>query len=82
MFFFCGCIRWAKKDNIQFTGGRFIAFVAGGVSYSETRAGYELTLLHSKEVIVGSSHIITPDSYLVDVGSLDSPNNNTGKALV
>ena len=66
------CFRWAKKDNIQYTGGRFIVFVAGGVCYSETRAGYELMNQHSKEIIVGGSHVITPDSYLVDVGVLDS----------
>jgi syntaxin-binding protein 1 len=62
--------RWAKKDTVQFTGGRFISFIAGGVSYSETRVGYELMQQHSKEVIVGSTNVITPESYLVDVGSL------------
>jgi syntaxin-binding protein 1 len=67
-------VRWAKKDNIQYTGGRYIVFVAGGVTYSETRAGYELMQQHSKEVIIGSSHIITPDSYLVDIGSLHRKN--------
>ena len=30
-----GLIRWAKKDNVQYNGGRYIAFVAGGVSWSK-----------------------------------------------
>ncbi len=30
-----GLIRWAKKDSVQYTGGRYIAFVAGGVSWSK-----------------------------------------------
>ena len=64
--------RWAKRDNIQYTGGRYIVFIAGGVSFTETRVGYEIMLQHSKEVIVGGSHIINPSSYLVDVGALNT----------
>lgn len=62
--------RWAKKDNSSFSGGRYLVFIAGGITFSEQRVGYELSQQHSKEVISGSTHLLTPDNYLVDIGSL------------
>ncbi len=62
--------KFAKKDNVQFSGGRFMVFIAGGIAYSELRVGYELMQQQSKEVIMGGSHIISPDSYIVDVQNL------------
>jgi syntaxin-binding protein 1 len=63
--------KFGKKDNVQMSGVRYLSFIAGGVAYSELRTGYELMQKESREVIVGGSHIITPDSYLVDVGGLN-----------
>eukprot|EP01038_Epipyxis_sp_PR26KG_P010661 gene10661-14317_t len=63
--------RWTKsKDNIS--GGRYIAYIAGGVGFAELRAGYELITQHSKEVIIGSSHVVSPDQYINEVSSLNS----------
>ena len=62
--------RWGKKDAVAVTGGRYIVFVAGGVCYSELRAGYELQKEHSKEVIVGGTHVLTPDGYVTEVRNL------------
>mmetsp|Transcript_25416 Transcript_25416/g.27786 ORF Transcript_25416/g.27786 Transcript_25416/m.27786 type:complete len:631 (+) Transcript_25416:78-1970(+) len=62
--------RFGKKDNVQFTGGRFLVFVAGGITYGETKIAYDLMMSQQKEVVFGSTHITTPDSYLSDVGSL------------
>lgn len=45
--------RWGKKDTAQFTGGRFLVFIAGGVSYSELRVAYDNMSQMSKEVIIG-----------------------------
>mmetsp|Transcript_16566 Transcript_16566/g.28042 ORF Transcript_16566/g.28042 Transcript_16566/m.28042 type:complete len:620 (+) Transcript_16566:138-1997(+) len=64
--------KFGKKDNVQMSGVRYLVFVAGGVSYSELRAGYELMAKESKEVIIGGSHFISPDTYLVDVGALNT----------
>jgi len=57
----------AKK---YFAGGRFIIFIAGGVSYSEVRALNEVMRASNREVIVGSTHILTPESYVRDLERL------------
>lgn len=65
--------KFGKKDNVQFTGGRFLVFIAGGVTYAETKAAYELMLKDQKEIVFGSTNMTTPDVYLSDVGSLHRP---------
>ncbi|XP_015434287.1 PREDICTED: protein ROP isoform X1 [Dufourea novaeangliae] len=50
---------------------RLIVFVVGGVCFSEIRCAYEVTnTLKNWEVIMGSSHIITPKSFLDDLSKL------------
>ncbi|KAF3935530.1 hypothetical protein ABW19_dt0201704 [Dactylella cylindrospora] len=43
---------------------RIIVFVAGGATYSEARSCYEISKASVRDVYLGSSHIITPDSWL------------------
>lgn len=72
--------RWGNnRSDVQYDGGRFLVFVAGGVSYAETRAGYELMTQHKKEVIVGSTTLMSPGQYIKTVGLLDSALTTGGK---
>ncbi|KAJ2472624.1 syntaxin binding protein 1 [Coemansia sp. RSA 2322] len=50
--------------------GRVILFVIGGVTYSEVRAAEEISAKYGREVIVGSTHMVEPSSYLKDISSL------------
>jgi syntaxin-binding protein 1 len=62
--------RWGRNQT-QFSGGRFIVFVAGGISYSELRTGHDLMVQHTKEIVMGGSHIISPNKFVEDVAMLD-----------
>ena len=63
--------RWGKKDTAQFTGCRFLVFIAGGVSYSELRVAYDNMSQMSKEVIIGGTQLISPSMLLNDLANLD-----------
>jgi syntaxin-binding protein 1 len=51
-------------------GAKVVVFVAGGVTYSEMRSAYELTESAGREVIIGSSHLLTPHRYLESLAAL------------
>ena len=61
--------RWGKKES-SITGGRYMCFVAGGITYSEMRAAYELQTQHSKEVVCGGTHFINSAEYIGEIASL------------
>uniref|UniRef100_A0A8C5CWQ6 Syntaxin binding protein 3 n=1 Tax=Gadus morhua TaxID=8049 RepID=A0A8C5CWQ6_GADMO len=52
-------------------GARLIVFVIGGMCYSETRCAYQVSqAVKSCQVIIGSSHILTPTALLEDIKAL------------
>lgn len=49
---------------------RIIVFMAGGATYSESRACYEVSESFSKDVFLVTSHMLTPSLFLRQVGDL------------
>jgi hypothetical protein len=62
--------RWGRRDQTMFSGGRMMVFIAGGVAFNELRTGHDLMTQHTKEVVIGGSHIINPSAYIHDVAAL------------
>ncbi|KAF9919446.1 vacuolar sorting protein VPS33/slp1 [Linnemannia zychae] len=60
---------WEKKrPNVK--GSRLIVFIAGGVTYSEIRAMYELCQSMGRDIMVGSTDIITPRQFIYSLKDL------------
>jgi len=67
--------KWADKskrktDKTTSSGNRLILFVAGGIAYSELRSVYELAEKFKREVIIGSTSLLTPHTYVQELKAL------------
>lgn len=62
---------WARtRSSATEPRQRIIVFMAGGATYSESRACYEASELFSKDVFLVTSHMLTPSLYLRQLGDL------------
>jgi len=67
--------QWHKDKSQQNVRNvpRIILFIVGGATYSEMRAAYEVTnAAKNWEVIVGSTHCLTPEGFLNDLKELSA----------
>jgi len=62
---------WARtRPSTREPQQRIIVFMAGGATYSESRACYEVSEAFSKDVFLATSHMLTPSLFLRQVGDL------------
>ena len=62
---------WARtRPSAMEPRQRIIVFMAGGATYSESRACYEVSQAFNKDVFLATSHMLTPSLYLRQVGDL------------
>ena len=58
--------RTAGNDSRQ----RIIVCMAGGATYSESRACYEVSATNGKEIFLATSHMLTPSLFIQQLGDL------------
>jgi syntaxin-binding protein 1 len=70
---------WAKSklSSIE-PRQRVIVFMAGGATYSEARACYEVTNQTSRDVILITSHMLTPSLWMRQLGDLSQERRRLG----
>lgn len=62
---------WARtRSSATEPRQRVIVFMAGGATYSESRACYETSELCSKDIFLTTSHMVAPSLYLRQLGDL------------
>jgi len=60
-----------KGETVGERGSRVIVFIVGGMCWSEVRTVYEMTKLEGREFIIGSTHVLTPNSLIDEVALFD-----------
>lgn len=62
---------WAQnRRSTHESRQRIIVFMAGGATYSESRACYEMSRTAAKDVFLATSHMLTPSLFVRQVGDL------------
>lgn len=62
---------WARtRLSNQGPKQRIIVFMAGGATYSESRACYEVSEAYNKDIFLTTSHMLNPNLFLRQIGDL------------
>ena len=62
---------WARnRMSTTETQQRIIVFMAGGATYSESRACYEVSTARNKDIFLVTSHMMTPAMFIRQIGDL------------
>lgn len=70
---------WAKsKVSSSEPRQRVIVFMAGGATYSEARACYEITASTSRDVLLVTSHMLNPGLWMRQLGDLSEDRRRLG----
>lgn len=70
---------WAKSRlSVVEPRQRIIIFMAGGATYSESRACYEVSKTSVRDVFLGSSHMLTPTFWLTQLQGIKEPRERLG----
>ncbi|KAL7269049.1 syntaxin binding protein 1 [Rhizina undulata] len=65
---------WARtRLSVVEPRQRVIVFMAGGATYSESRACYEVSKASTRDVFLGSSHMVTPIQWLQQLQNAKEP---------
>jgi len=73
--------RWSASSSRQssrssgpknFSGGRAIVFMMGGLSFAEVRSARQVMMKESREIIVGSTAFVSADEFVEDLATLNA----------
>ncbi|RKO88418.1 Sec1-like protein [Blyttiomyces helicus] len=53
-----------EEEDLRGNGSRVIVFFVGGITFPEIRTAYEITKGLKREIVVGSTHLLTPSIFL------------------
>jgi len=74
--------RWASANRRQVDNRqRILVFVAGGATYSEARACYDISEKHNRDVFLVTSHMQNPKFYFRQVRDLSADRRRLGLPL-
>ena len=70
---------WAdSKTRANKPRQRLIVFMAGGATYSEARACYEISAQRNRDVVLVTSHMLTPGLWMRQLGDLSTDRRRLG----
>eukprot|EP00644_Phytophthora_capsici_P003989 jgi/Phyca11/15783/fgenesh1_pg.PHYCAscaffold_15_\ len=62
------------QESEQFTGEKMIVFVSGGATYSELRSIYEVRSEEKRDVILGTTALMAPPTFIESLATLKETN--------